>query len=197
MPGEQALKNENVVIVRTEECAKATAVRPQREEAYRQQLAREAAARAAAEREVALKQEQERTKQAAAAKALKDADDERKAKFNTFARSAGVTSGAGPDKLNTNPFPFEGKVIATMVRFETMLSRDVALFSDGSQFVAVSKVPVDQFTRQGWFFIAGRVMGKTEVKLPLIGATQVPQLQFTSALECQEPRCKDLLPPTR
>ena len=67
----------------------------------------------------------------------------------------------------------------------------------GDNFVVVSKVPAADFTKQSTLLIAGKVLGKTETKLPLLGATQVLHLQYVGGLFCKVQDCRGVLLPKK
>ncbi len=97
--------------------------------------------------------------------------------------------------LATNPYTFEGKVVAVYGAFDSMVARDKGVFSSGECGFSVSSIPSGTFGTRRWYvLIAGKVLGQTEVKVPLLGAIQVPHLRFVGVHICQEEKCTDILP---
>ena len=92
------------------------------------------------------------------------------------------------EQLSTNPFVYSGKKVLIKTTFQTMLSRDTALFgSDPEESVLVSGLPPDRFTHKGdSVLLVGRVQGKDYVKVPMLGEVLVPHLGYVDAHICQE-----------
>jgi hypothetical protein len=94
------------------------------------------------------------------------------------------------DELFANPFIYEDKTIVIVVNFERMQSANSAIFSvveEGVGFLppvlVVSNIPKGLFKETSTkCFLAGRVLGNTELIAPLIGQIQVPHLKFMDVL---------------
>lgn len=99
--------------------------------------------------------------------------------------------------LMTNPFVFEGRVVAIFLMFNSMLERDKGLFTRGEMFdclVVASGIPSGTFsTQRAYLLLAGRVIGKTEVKMPL-GPQSLPHLKFVGVHACTKARCAEFAP---
>ena len=93
-------------------------------------------------------------------------------------------------QLSTNPFAFEGEIVALTVTFDSMLERDRGLFGPEC-VVVVSGIPLRTFgTQRVEVLLAGKVVGKAEVKFPL-GPPSVPHLKFEGVQFCRQPRCAE------
>ena len=87
-------------------------------------------------------------------------------------------------RLASNPFQWKGKIVGLVAEFGVMLTQDSGVFSLGPDlaFVAVKGLPSARFTRSGiQFLLAGRVQGTSQVQLPFLGSTPVPELNFIGA----------------
>lgn len=122
------------------------------------------------------------------------AEEERKKqeirkRYNEFVKKNGVQAWPSGNELSANPFVYEGKTVAIKAEFKEMLTPTQGIF-DG--FV-VSNIPKGLFTARGTdVVLAGRVIGKTEVKMGL--EMSVPHLKFVGVHFCKNYDCSDILP---
>jgi hypothetical protein len=122
------------------------------------------------------------------------AEEERKKqeirkRYNEFVKKNGVQAWPSGNELSANPFVYEGKTVAIRAEFKEMLTPTQGIF-DG--FV-VSNIPKGLFTSSGTHVVlAGRVIGKTEVKMGL--EMTVPHLKFVGVHFCKDYDCRDILP---
>jgi len=125
------------------------------------------------------------------------AEEERKKqevrkRYEEFVRKHGVKEWPSPQTLSANPFVYEGKTVAIVTEFAEMLSPTQGLFAnDKFNCIVVSDIPKGLFTSQKQVVLAGRVLGKTEVKLPLLGMVSVPHLKFVGVHFCTSPGLTD------
>jgi len=99
------------------------------------------------------------------------------------------------DALWVNPFVYQGKTVAIVAHFEEMSSATEGLFQIGGRnIVFVSDIPNGVFTSERWVVLAGTVLGKREVQLPLLGKVAVPHLKYINNLHCldESERCDGL-----
>src|SRR5262249_47541335 len=111
-----------------------------------------------------------------------------------FVKTYGVTHFLTVAQLSANPFVYQGQVVAAYVKFDQMNSATEGLFfeSAGLHSLVVSDIPSGKFTQSGAVSVlAGRVVGKKEIKLPLLGPTLVPQLSYVGSSLCQKPNCAE------
>lgn len=117
-------------------------------------------------------------------------------RWTAFSREHGVQRFLTLDALSLNPFVYEDETVAARANFQEMTSEDTGLFSDGSNLVLVSGIPRDiraRFTARYYVILAGRVLGKTEVRVPLLGAMSAPYLKFVGVHFCGDQQCSDLI----
>jgi len=109
--------------------------------------------------------------------------------LGSFLEAYGAKRIVSCSQLSTNPFAFEGQAVAVQLLFGSMLERDKALFAGNECNLVVSGVPYGTFsTEQVDLVLIGRVVGKTEVRLPL-GSPSVPHLEFVGAHICRQANC--------
>ena len=73
-----------------------------------------------------------------------------------------------------------------------MNSATDGIFLLGSDALLVSAIPSGRFTQaRSMVMLAGRVLGKQEIKLPILGPTLVPHLSFVGTVFCQKQGCAD------
>lgn len=150
-------------------------------------LARERATQQAAKDKLKAEQEAAARAEAARREAEVRAAQERKreAKRADFRRRNGVSEFLSSiDDLNTNPFPWKGKVVGVCLVFNEMLSESTAALTPGIMSdinVVFSSVPTTQFRKTGTrFLLAGRVTGKAQVKTAF-GDASLVHLTFVAA----------------
>lgn len=107
---------------------------------------------------------------------------------NEFFKTFGVVELADQKSLRSNPFALEGKVVAFVAQFHQMLTSNTALVGDA----VFTEVPKTTFARPQEVLIAGKVIGNTEVKLPVVGPTLLPSLKFSGVYTCQQNKCREL-----
>jgi hypothetical protein len=112
-------------------------------------------------------------------------------------KKAGVEAWPSVPSLITNPFVYEGKVIAVRTRFDIMITKDQGLFADWTQspdnILLVSSLPAGMFRQKVLVILTGRVVGKEPVEFPMVGKVLVPHLKFVDTYFCQEQNCDDVL----
>jgi len=146
--------------------------------------------------------EQERVRQQNEARAAALEADKRakQVKFEEFSRRYGVQQWVRDSELVANPFVFQGKVVATQVTFQQMISETEGLFAvDGSvpTMILASSVPRGLFRVKAACILVGRVLGAAEVAVPMLGKTQGPKLSFVGAHVCSDWYCSDFWPAGR
>ena len=61
--------------------------------------------------------------------------------------------------------------------------------------IIVSDIPKGMFKEEGLIVVlASKVIGKTELQIPLWGLMQVPHLKFVGVHFCKDYTCKDIIP---
>ena len=115
-----------------------------------------------------------------------------KEKFDEFTRKNDVEYWPSMEELSVNPFIYKGKKVAIVSTFNTMLTATQGIFkSDGKSFV-VSNIPKGLFKSKERVVLAGRVLGKTEIKM---GFTLfVPHLKYVGVHFCEDWKCNDIIP---
>lgn len=111
-----------------------------------------------------------------------------------FVAAHGVKHFVTVKQLAANPFVYQGQVVAVYAVFEQMNSATEGLFSasEFSDALLVSAIPPGRFTQaRSMVMLAGRVVGKQEIKLPVLGPTLVPHLSFVGSAFCQKQNCAD------
>ena len=114
-----------------------------------------------------------------------------KKNFDKFARKNNVEYWPSMEELSVNPFIYKGKKVAIVSTFNTMITATQGVFkSDGEPFV-VSDIPKGLFKSKERVVLAGRVLGKTEIKMGL--SLLLPHLKFVGVHFCKDWRCSDLI----
>jgi hypothetical protein len=164
------------------------------EERLARQRDEEAGAANVRRAEAARIQQAQRTAQLAAQAATQKEQTELSARSAAFVAANGVKHFVTISQLAANPFIYQGQVVAVYAVFAQMNSATEGLFS-GSEFsdaLLVSAIPTARFTQpRSMVMLAGRVVGKQEVKLPLLGPTLVPHISFVGSAFCQKQNCLD------
>lgn len=109
-----------------------------------------------------------------------------------FVKQNGVQAWPNADALQANPFVYNSKTVAILARFEEMSSATDGLFAIGGNPIVVSDIPNGAFTSRRWVILAGTVLGKREVQLPLLGKVAVPHLKYVNVLQCPDEKCDGL-----
>lgn len=94
-------------------------------------------------------------------------------------------------RLGTNPFVYEGEVVAIVTYFNNMVAADEAIF--GNADAVVSSVPRKLFQDKVPVVLAGKVVGKKAIKTPVGGELVLPYLKFIGVHVCKDWNCKDML----
>lgn len=121
-----------------------------------------------------------------------------KEKRNEFVKKNSVEEWPDISEFSVNPFIYEGKIVALRVSFREMQTATQGIFADligmGSQLYVVSDIPKGMFKESGTLVLAGKVLGKTELQVPLLGLMRVPHLKFVGIHYCQDYDCNDIIP---
>jgi len=107
----------------------------------------------------------------------------------SFVKKNGVQAWPAADALIANPFVFQGKTVAVISRFEEMSSATDGLFMVGGSPVFVTDIPIGMFTSKHWMLLAGTVVGKKEIQLPMAGKMAVTHLKYAGSLNCADQEC--------
>ena len=115
-----------------------------------------------------------------------------------FAKKNSVEEWPDTSELSANPFIYEGKIVALRVSFREMQTATQGIFAEVDSMgtlLIVSDIPKGMFKKSGTIVVlAGRVLGKTELQVPLLGLRQVPHLKFIGVHFCQHYDCNDIIP---
>ena len=121
--------------------------------------------------------------------------------FEEFVKKNRVHEWPAAGSFSANPFVYDQKTVGIHCNFELMLSATEGLFkwrgtTINSTLFVVSGIPKGLFTAPGECVIAGKVTGRTEVPLPLLGIRSVPRLSFVGAYTCKRSNCADIALPS-
>lgn len=119
----------------------------------------------------------------------KSQQEEVQRRLGEFVRRHNIAEWVDQEKLIANPFAYQGKTVGLLTRFDHMLTSSSALVG---QFV-FADIPNNTFTTRAQVLIAGRVLGNTEVKLPVVGPTLLPHLKFVGVHICEQDKCAEIL----
>ncbi len=170
---------------------------------YRRNLEQQESAKLAAEMEARREQQErkraeEEAKENARAQKLKEMCK----KLDSFEKRYNVNFWlwvVGIDSFYANPFKYEGEIIAFESRFIEMISSNEGLFTLDAQrgiksdnYAIVTDIPTDQFSSPSHVIIAGQVIGKKFIKVPLFGEINVPHLKFRGAFSCPLDNCQEI-----
>ena len=111
-----------------------------------------------------------------------------------FVSANGVKHFVTEEQLATNPFVYQGQVVAVCTVFEQMNTATVGLFSSSGLpgALLVSAIPSAKFTKaNSMVMLAGRVVGKQEIKLPVLGIVSAPHLSYVGSAFSQKRNCAD------
>ena len=116
-------------------------------------------------------------------------------RLKQFEKKYGVTDWPAMKDFSVNPFIYEGKNVAFVSEFGTMLSATEGIFKCGGEFefFIVSDIPKGFFTKEAEVVIVGRPLGKKGTRLPLFGEVLVPNLKFIGAYFCEKQHCRDIV----
>ena len=118
---------------------------------------------------------------------------EARKRFDDFVKKYSVKDWPSMKKFSANPFIYAGKTVAIVSSFETMISATEGIFESKDEPFIVSNMPKGLFTAEAHVVIAGRVLGKKEAKLPVVGTVLVPHLKFIGVHFCGDWRCSDIV----
>jgi len=110
--------------------------------------------------------------------------EEAKKTFDEFVKKNGVQELVSWNKLNTNPYVYEGKIVAIRTNFYEMRSANLGLFMWVDDVTLVSNTPKALFTKQATVLLAGQVVGKLQ---------GVPHLKFVGVHFCKDRDCSDII----
>lgn len=119
--------------------------------------------------------------------------------YDSFMSKYGIQEWPAPETVSTNPFIFEGKIVAIVADFEEMLSATQGIFLIGHFIdardtpIIVSSIPKGILSKKGTVVLAGRGLGKTVLEGPL-GAMKIPHVEFVGIHFCSNLRCSEIIP---
>ena len=124
---------------------------------------------------------------------------ESRKRYNEFVKKNSVEEWPDISEFSANPFIHDGKIVALRVSFGEMQTATQGIFAEvdsmGAQPFVVSDIPKGMFKKSGTIVVlAGKVLGKTELQVPLFGLRQVPHLKFVGVHFCQDSNCSDIIP---
>lgn len=98
-------------------------------------------------------------------------------------------------ELQSNPFRYEGKVVAVPCSFAQMLSKDVALFQTGFGAMGIaSGAPATRFKGGEGVILVGKVVGQKQIDPGGgWGQVKVPNIRFQVAYSCDNGQCDSIL----
>lgn len=113
-------------------------------------------------------------------------------RYDEFVKKNGIKEWPSPKALSANPFIYEGRTVAIVSEFLEMMTSTQGVFEASEEHFVVSNIPKGLFTSKGTrVLIAGRVIGKTEVKMGLV--MTVPHLKFIGVHHCKDWSCSDII----
>jgi hypothetical protein len=111
--------------------------------------------------------------------------------WQDFTRANAVALWVTPRQLDTNPFHYQGKIVALPGQFERMVAPGTALLRDRRWgLVLVSGLPNDLLTDKATVVIAGRASGR---KSPPNSRQEIASIDATGWKLCQRAGCADYL----
>lgn len=144
------------------------------------------------DRERQEQQEAQAARENAALAAAQRAAQDQRGRSTAFVKTHGVQRIVTAQQMAANPFVYKGQVVAVYATFQQMNSETQALFESHDQAFVVSGVGASRFTQRGSkVMLAARVLGNTEIKLPVLGPTLVPHLSYVASAPCQQVGCND------
>jgi hypothetical protein len=130
--------------------------------------------------------EAQRAKRQELEAALKKADDARRNDArNAFASKHGVSAFVGASELFSNPFKWQGKTVAVLAQFRQMVAPETALFCNGDDCLVATGLRNEAIDER-FYMVAGRVLGNTPAKIPVLGEILVPHLRWAGGHKCLE-----------
>lgn len=101
-----------------------------------------------------------------------------------FFRQHGVSAIVAVDSLVKNPFPYQGKVVATFAMARRMISQTDALFSQKNDFVLyfnpfiVTGIPAERFVADRQIYVVGRILGLKVPSAAIEGGLPIAHLEY-------------------
>ncbi|MGD9579713.1 MAG: hypothetical protein AB7Y74_15870 [Syntrophorhabdus sp.] len=139
------------------------------------------------------KEQREREMQAAKEKEKRERR-EASENFNQFVQANAVKEWPSMKQLSSNPFVYERATVALTASFLTMESATRGVFKSAGDVFIVSDIPKGMFRVEGQnIVLAGKVIGKTDFRAPIIGQVQVPYLRFVGVHFCKDRQCSDII----
>lgn len=111
--------------------------------------------------------------------------------YSEFVNRSKIKSWPDKEELDINPFVYEGKVIGIVTTFEMMLSATKGIFDNGN-IITSENIPKGIFRRKAKVVLAGRVLGKELIKIPIAGEVLVPKLKFVDVYFCKDKACNEM-----
>jgi len=96
-----------------------------------------------------------------------------------------------PEILTVNPYMYEDKIVVIRSRFNSMLSRDVALFTGEMTMVGpkdpfiVTDVPTTRFTEEKKLLLVGLVLGNKRFKMPSGNENLIVHVKYIDAYDSE------------
>jgi hypothetical protein len=143
--------------------------------------------------ETRIQGEEEKRRAAVRKTSEENAKSEKRKKFNDFSSKYGNIQWVATDKLMANPFIYQNKSIGLVTRFVQMQSATTGIFEDRGILV-ISDIPKGMFSQETPVLIIGRVIGNTDLQLPIVGKQKVPHLRFVGVYKCKHHACRDIIP---
>ena len=110
-------------------------------------------------------------------------------KAPAFADKYGATGGwVNWDRLKSNPFSYEGKVLLFNAEFKRMITATSGIFEG----IVVSDIPRNAFTGTNTVMLAGKVLGTTNVKNQMGGEVSLPHIKYLGHMICANSDCGGL-----
>jgi len=115
-----------------------------------------------------------------------------KDKFDEFTRKNDIEHWLSMEELSVNPFIYKGNKVAIVSTFNTMITATEGVFKSGGESFVVSKIPKGLFKSKERVVLAGRVLGKKEIKMGL--SLLLPHLKYIGVHFCEDWKCSDIIP---
>lgn len=111
----------------------------------------------------------------------------RDSKAQAFADRFGASGGwVNWQRLETNPFSYEGKTLVFNARFQRMITPTAGIFDNNIVF---SDLPKNTFISPGLFLVAGKVLGTTTIKNQFGADISVPNVEYLGHISCRDSEC--------
>lgn len=106
-----------------------------------------------------------------------------------FAKKYGASGWVEWDRLNSNPFFYEGKILLFNTEFSRMITPTSGLFGN----VVFSNLPKNAFTKPVKVLLAGKVLGSTDIKNQFGGTVSAPHIKYIGHYTCRSEDCEGYL----